>query len=707
MGKKRQRRAGPKSSKSAKESKDEEEVEESPTKKSSAVEEIPSVSSPVEEESEKASAETEHTDSDKQQSDGPKILNEVDGTLIDAPLEDATNEKDKESEKEKANDEPEAEVEAEVEAEPIEAKPVMKLRLVPLTMLLKPALLEAPAKPATSKASPRKFAARSRKSTSYIEISSDSGEDAEQISIGSTTSESSNDDDDDATRKRSPSKRKRDAGSSKENNSTNNKLSNGTGHRSNFKEPMSPSKIMKNSKDFSVNLEKMPNNVNKLMKCYRLSEEKESSGTRIESWSETDDFENMIVTSKIDRVALDKVKTIEPVVEKPVDKLVEKKRGRQSKKDSDDDSAVAKKKSKKLNSDDDEDRPKRPERNSARNAKLRTKTAIETDEKSSSSESEEEPKKPPARRTRRAVAPSDDSESDAEPLGKKKRAAESKKKPAESESSSSEEKKLFKKKKAPKDDHAKEKLKPKRREKSSSSEEEEKEVPARGRANKSKETAPPRSTRSRREVAKEPEKKTTRGKVRANDLKITINLNKSAVIGRPNDDDSDGESKKKDSDESSMTDDEKLLQPVKLTPKKEKRVKSTSESEVGSSSGVEVQPEVAISGSETEISEHEKMPILDQKLRNRNKFEKNSAFNTLKQKIEQRKSKLKVSEDDEPKKESTPRTSRRNQKNGDLKESNNNDDKKKASPAVDDEEATELSIVIKLHDPHLTFCHRD
>lgn len=685
MRKGRKKRPGPKKSQPVDLNQDEggaphDETEDKETsEESTKVQETPN---DVGDGSEKGSAEV---NVDEPDASAPKILNEIDGTLVNAP-------------------------ESETVEELEQAKPV--LRLVPLMQLLKPDLIDKPASDKT-KSSKKVTSRKSKKSASYIEISSDSSD--AQISISSTTSDSS---DDDVIRK----KNKRDAGSSKENsNSTNSKLSNGTG-KPYFKEPKE-----KSAKSFSVNLEKMPNNVNKLMKFYRVNEASIESIPSIESWSETDDFENMISTSKIDRVALDKSNKPETDDELLVEMPTKSKKVIKKKQLSDDEMTIKKKPKKIVSDNDDNDRPKRPERNSARNAKIRTKKVIESDVESSSSESDKEeeeslPLNPRfskktetastssrSTRNKRTKAIASDSEED-EYVERKKYVSAS-----EADSSTDEKKPAKKKKKIPQDDHEKEKAAKAPREKSTSSEEE---APKRGRSIRSKEPEAKRSTRSKKEVAQEPEPRTSRQKGKASELKITINLNKNKVLKPPKDDDSDTstdeKNKKKqtssiDSAESSLSDDDRPLQPVKLTMKNStKRKKISSESEDESSNSVEAINEIVkskVSECDSEISEEEKCPILDQKLRARNKFEKNSAFLTLKQKIEQRKIKRKPSVDEETSKTSTQRASRRNKTNGvDAKktsERNNNDKSEKSEP--DDDDENNLSAVIKIFISYFTF----
>lgn len=648
---KTRKRAGPKSSKKAEKEKSDDSNEE--LNQEEKVADEPNVSSPPPSDTGKDTAEApektaasdeKESESDVEGSGGPKILNELDGTLVDAPPEEQPV----------------------PETEPV--KPV--LRLVPLMMLLKPEVLDKPAK-STPEIKSRKSNARPRKSTSYIEISSSSSTEAEQISVSSSS------DDEDARRK---SRKSRNGGSSKENNSTNSKLSNGA------------SKKTKDvPKDISVNLEKMPANVNRLMKTFKVDQE------RIESWSDTDDFENMISTSKIDRNAPAKMKEAPNPVEttKQAEPVVQKSRSsKKVKKESDEDDSEASVEKKNF-----PDRRKRPERNSARNARIKTKTVIESDEKQTSSDSDEEeddkPLKPArnakkpdphsdtrgARRGRKALVKSDpDSDTPEEKVKDDKKSSKSKKKLGESSEASSSDDKKGKKKKQKKtdDDHAKEKTKKCKREKSTSSEEEE--VVPRGRTKKTKETQQPsRTTRTRRGVATTPERSSPRKS--KTDLKITISLKKKVSLA----DSSEDTSEEKEKSDSSARDDDRIVQPVNYRdPPKKKRLSSDSESALSSPEDLP-ETKAKTSESETEIPEEEKLPILDQKLRARNKYDASSVFQTLKAKIEQRKGKRRVSEE-EPK-----RPSRR--QNGNASEKNNNDDE--PEPAERDEDDTaEMTIVM-------------
>ena len=536
MARKRQRRPGPKSSKKTDEVVDEkaDEGEKEEELREKASEKEPEV---VEKE--------------------PEVVENVDDPLeVDEPEKLETSEK---LDSEKLQDDPLEETSENPSAE--ESKPT--LRLVPLASLLKPSLLDEKPK---QKSTPTR---KSRKNASYIEISSGEDSEAEMISIGSTSS-------DESSQRRSTSRRKR----NKENNSTN-KLSNGTG-----KHAM--------PKDLSINLEKMPQNVNKLMKCYRVGELREKSLPRIESWSDTDDFENMISTSKIDRVALDKkLEAVEEVA------MVEKQPAKKSKRGS------------KESEEKETAKSKRPERSSAKVTKIKVKPVVDDDELPDvDSEAEEvlPTKKSATRVARKSQSPSDSDE----PIVKKKKKD---KKSSDDEESSTKKLKSSKKN---------------RRNSSSSSEQE------KNRAKKSKEPeVPVRATRSRRDPPPPPEnpKKSSKKAGKSNDLKMKINFSKKEVV------------QSDQSDEESLMSEDEPLKPVKLDE--------------------DLKDEDIDGKSAAEISDGEKLPVLDQKFRNRNKFEANSAFNTLKRIMEKKKEKRKPSVDEPPK-----RSSRRN--GNDAKEEKNN-----------------------------------
>ena len=753
MGKKRQTRAGPKCSKVVEPDDSEDSTEPAPKKNgksketskesderrsedplkngSGSEQEDPltvtsRVSSPTQEESEKDSADGEkRKDSDKSETEVEKVSNELNGKL-DVPQgevvsegekdqEETPTEKDKETSKESEKDptppEEEEEVEEEIDkqfealksedkenaAEP-SAKP--GLRLVPLTQLLKPEVLVKPANDKTKYA--RKTTPRVTKSTSYIEISSDS-EEVDQISLSST--------DDEIVLKKSKSKRVSDAGSSKENKSTNNNLSNGGSKRFNFKEPMSPTKYMKKGQDLLVNVEKMPNNVNKLMKCYRVDEEL----SRIESWSETDDFENMISTSKIDRNAPEKSKQ----ETKASEVSTSSKRSRKVRNDSDSDSKQETKRLEKTSSsrrtrkvrngsDSDNEvelktmkvKRLRSERKSAVKAKLRNKTVIEKDKYLSSSSSTDEDDVIPLRNTR--------DRKKSEPIASTSKSTKKTRKAVMTSENNSESESV--KKRSHKDDHGQEKSKQKRRDKSSSSEDEVKPAPSTSKAKQTKESQQ-KSTRS-----KDSSKETgTRSSPRNGKGKKTKASNSSGNddSGSSSDKEDNKSVKSSNSVKSYPTDDEQSMQPIKLGNSPVERG-STSESEIESLTSAGEDKKIKssdLSGSETEAKEDEKeeSTILEQKFRNRNKFEANSCFQKLKEKIEQRKTKQKPGDES-----SSSRESRRKLKNGaEIKkksETNNNEsgNETAASPAY--EESDSSSIVMSFHlnfHIFINFLHRE
>lgn len=270
--------------------------------------------------------------------------------------EEDTSAQESDANKESAVDSSQPTTEDEGRSE--ESKPSSGLRLVPLNLLLKPEIVNPPKKP-----SPRK--SRSAKKSSYVEVSSEES-DQEQISVPSS-SESSD------TEALSKKKLKR---------TKSGKINNGTSSEV-FKEPKSPAKIGKaSSKNLSVNLNKMPGNVNKLMKSYKVESE-----TSVLSWSESDDFENMIETSKIDRAAPDKEKDITDVCSTSQASSPQKKRGPKPK----DEKPPAKKlkqDTKKLDSSSaDEKGPTRSR--STRHAVVNRKKVVDPDT-SSSEESENE-----------------------------------------------------------------------------------------------------------------------------------------------------------------------------------------------------------------------------------------------------------------------------------------------------------------------------
>lgn len=741
MAKTRQKRPGPKSSKSLEDEKNEDSTEEPKTvetkkraravrEKSKAPEETPvEPSDPLEEVGEQrkdpsVSSQVDGEtpmDSDKPETNGsreedPKDSNEGDEAFADAP----SSKKDEtvadslaapEDVEENVEDEAVADslaspkdVDEDVEV-PVKEK--LLLRLVPLTQLLKPEVLD---KPIDDKSKPvRKSSLRARKGTSFIEISSSSSDEPEVISSDSTSS------DDDVISK---SKQKRNGRSSKENNSTNAKLSNGNSRKESFKEPEMLTKSSKKAKELSINLSKMPEKVNKLMKSYRVENE-----TQIESWSETDDFENMISTSKIDRVAL-KTDMNEIATETTKSIRTEKTNSKKNKKQSEDDGSeeeiksegkkVVKSKEKSKNSkrrkkdSEDEDSEvenvelvrKRPERSSARAAKLRTKSVIELSEKSETSSSEEDGvplgsikqmSKPSSSTKPSEKQSKGEDESEDQPLSKK----------MDDKSSSSEEKLTKKKKKKPlQDDHSEEKKSQRRRDKTSSDEEEEKKLT--GKRSKAKQTKEPqRSTRNQKQTATETRSSSRKGKESKSDgLKMTFQLNKQKEPSNADESDvaeSDKDSKVSSSNsiKSSLSEDQPGLEPLRLGKETSKKHLSTSESEAESANNAVLADVIAKlekdtsdseADSDHEIPQEEASPILDEKLRKRNKFEANNAFNVLKQKIEQRKTKRKITNED----------SRTVKKNGIHSEKNNNDE---TSERSDPEDSS--SIVNNFHLTHL------
>jgi hypothetical protein len=239
------------------------------------------------------------------------------------------------------------------------SKPSLGLRLVPLNLLLKPEIVNPP-----KKQSPRK--ARNAKKSSYIELSSEDSSDQEEEQISIPSSSDSNESEV-AKKKRKSTK----ANSSKHSNGNSSEI---------FKEPMSPTKITKSSKNLSVNLNKMPGNVNKLMKSYRVESE-----TSVLSWSESDDFENMIETSKIDRSVLEEKsnpKSTTSTEGSTTSQNVVKKRGPKSKTEK-----LPAKKVKKIPASSSEDTSGPTRSRSTRNAAVNRKKVVE---EASSSSSEEE-----------------------------------------------------------------------------------------------------------------------------------------------------------------------------------------------------------------------------------------------------------------------------------------------------------------------------
>ncbi|KAL7017605.1 hypothetical protein ACKWTF_010454 [Chironomus riparius] len=540
-------------------------------------------------------------------------------------------------------------------------KPAPGLRLVPLNLLLRQDILDGKKK--DSSKSTRKSTGRNRKKASYIEISSDEDD---QISLSSESSESDKSSSDDE--EESLSSLKRNARKNKSTKSS--KLSNGTKDKV-FKEPMSPTKIIKNAKSVSINLEKMPDNVNKLMKCYRVNDDP------IEMWSESDDFENMISTSKIDRVALDKEKQDQEVVENVRPAPRELKRTGKVKKTEDvetekseksDKSEKSKKESSKKHHKEKE--VKTPTRSrSTRNAAMNRRKIVDDESESEKTESENESEEDvplkliaksattnnkPTRSTRgRNSLATSESEIDKESTSKEQSKNNSEDESAK-DSKSKEEKTKDKK---VKDDHSKEKLPKRTQRQESSSDEEEKEKEI-----KSRSTRSTRNNREQQNAAKKSkteskptsEKRSSPRKEKTSNLKITISLNQKKVINHSNDDID--ESSKSDSDISSKSDSNKE---VKRISKTKKISSDTSDSEDEPLTALKnkslERDKKESSDKESDSSDKEKeqsdgddtLPIIDQKLRNRNKFEANKDFNKLKELIEQKKKKRKDSSDEE------------------------------------------------------------
>lgn len=707
MANKRQTRAGPKCSKAVEKNSSDEDAaqkQNDETKENSKEPEAPKdplededplkptsrVSSPIDKESD-----TDSADREKRKDAEDEGANEVNGDDVVKPPEDNHEEVDPPKPDEPAK---------------------LTLRLVPLTQLLKPEVLDKPAEE-TKKVRRKVVPMRPRKSTTTIEISSDSGESAERISLSSS--------DDEVVVKKLTPRRDRDAGSSKENKSTNKKLSNGTSKFS-FKEPMSPTKYMKNGQDLKVSVEKMPNNVNKLMKSYRVDQ------SRIESWSETDDFENMISTSKIDRNAPEKSKQEEKHSHvKDVDTARISKRTSKAKKKSDSDSpcefeAKEEKVEKSLR--------RRPERKSAATSKLLTKSAIEIDKTarlSSSSSSDEDVA--PLRNTRKTTEPTAGtskssentkrsaslSKGKAEPTSKKLRA---RRKASSSDSDSSA--KLFKKKKkSVKDDHDKERAGKSRRDKSTSSEE--------------GDAAPAKQKKSAKESQQQNASKSKKGEVMERKTRSSQRKGKPVKRGgsgssceegtaseaASDDEDTkkssssiksslsdDGDTKKSSSSiKSSLSDDERSLEPIKLGKSEPNRSSASETEEVASEKSAKNEHNSAASGSaserdKSEESDPDKPTILDQKFRNRNKFLSNSSFEKLKEKIEQRKSRQKLDEDSS----SSAVTKRDKKKDKKISEKNNNDEESDPEEVASDSDSSSIVMTFHLNFPiFINFLRRE
>ena len=182
------------------------------------------------------------------------------------------------------------------------------LRLVAIEKLLKPDVLLKQNEPQPSKQ--RKSAirkSRRRKSIECIELSSSSS-DEDQIDISSTTSKSNSSDSDEVIVKRSTATR----------NTRNNRQaqkSNG-----NAKSIISPNKIIKKCekiKPLSVNLQKMPKNVNSFVKVYKVdassTSEKQSVTISSQNFnSDSDDFEKLISMTTIEKQTETVADEVEP-----------------------------------------------------------------------------------------------------------------------------------------------------------------------------------------------------------------------------------------------------------------------------------------------------------------------------------------------------------------------------------------------------------
>ncbi|XP_070490376.1 transcriptional regulator ATRX homolog isoform X2 [Chironomus tepperi] len=536
-------------------------------------------------------------------------------------------------------------------------KPAIGLRLVPLNLLLRQDILNKQDDKKGSSRSTRKSTGRNRKKASYIEISSDEDE---QISLSSESSEAEKSSSDDDEESLSSLKR-----NTRKNNSTkSSKLSNGTKDKI-FKEPMSPTKIMKKGKSVSINLEKMPDNVNKLMKCYRVNDDP------IEMWSESDDFENMISTTKIDRVALDKEKQDQDVVEVVRPAPRELKRSGKTKKTEETESEVPEKPKKESSKKPQKEKEvKEPTRSrSTRNAAMNRRKIVDDDSESEKSESDESEEDVPLKviakssttnnkptrstRGRNSIATSE-SEVDKESTSKeqlKNNSEDEKVKDSKSKDDKTKDKKS-------KDDHSKEKVSKRTQKQETSSDEEKKEKETESRStrstrnNKDQQNA---AKKSKTESKTPPEKRSSPRKEKSSNLKITISLNQKKVFNHSNDDIE--ESSKSDSDISSKSDTNP--KEVKKNSKIKKISSDTSDSEdepltALKNKSVE-KDEKKSSDKESDNSDKEKdksdgdetSPTVDQKLRKRNKFEANKEFNKLKELIEKKKKKQKDSDDED------------------------------------------------------------
>ena len=239
-----------------------------------------------------------------QESVGVELAKNINGSIILDEIDDESKENELDNVKNIEN-------KTKGDTEIIQQVPV--LRLVAIEKLLKPDFMkeEETLKASTSSKSNTltklsKTSSRSRKNISYVEIS-DSSENETVESINSSSENEEN------SKKLPLASRKSGDIGIKENISTNKILSDGKSkHDFNNPSIISPSKA-KMVKSFTLNIEKMPTNVNKLMKVYKVNDQKNhdelASPEPIDIWSESDDFENMISTSKIEKKSSDPEKS--------------------------------------------------------------------------------------------------------------------------------------------------------------------------------------------------------------------------------------------------------------------------------------------------------------------------------------------------------------------------------------------------------------
>ncbi|KAG5673897.1 hypothetical protein PVAND_003900 [Polypedilum vanderplanki] len=469
------------------------------------------------------------------QKENDSLSNEKEETQTDLTLDIKNDEKYNGKKKDKVDEE--------------EPKPA-GIRLVPLNLLLRQDILNKNESKSSRKS-------RGKKNASLIEISSGEEEDEvsedEQVSvsISSQSNENSDDVDDDDL----PLTSKR--------NSTNKK--NGI---ISFKEPLSPSKYRK--KSFTLKLSKMPENVNELMKNYRLS-------NNTTSWSETDDFENMIETSKIDRTALDKAKN-----DKEKENLCK----------------VSTKKA----------------------TRGRQKITITSDSDSSDVKKEIVTKKKKTKKEPQIITPTRSRSTRAAAQNRKQIIEDDTSESIESESESDDDVPLYKTKTNvnKKNLHTK------------------KDIPSTSESdvnNKSTKNSDLSETDNDSHSKKNKNDTSTTDKnndsSRGSNLKITINLNQNKVINHSRDEENSENSSKNDKKESSKSaSSESDNEPIIKIKKKLKA--ETSESENNEEKNFE-----------DEILDDEKAPICDQKFRNRHKQSKfeSTEFDKLKEKIQERKKK--------------------------------------------------------------------